>query len=304
MKFALIGAAGYWGKNYLRILSQHENVSDILVCDINQGNLDVVKTNYPELETTTSIDDVMKSNCHAAIICTPVKTHYQIARDLLAAGKHILCEKAFTLTSKEAEVLTLFAEDINLKLAVGHTFIFNSCVKYISGLLESGLLGDIYYVNMVRVGSSPVRQDVGCIIDLATHDISMLINWFGMPDSVSSFGNSYLNDGMEDFAVVNFKFPDEVIASVTCSWLHPRKERSVTIVGSEGMLIFDDIKQSVTLFNKDGETQATIKYLQPLTEQVNDFIESIIQDRQPLVGGWDGYSVVKVLESCNQALKQ
>lgn len=303
MKIGLLGF-GYWGKNYLRILSQHENVSDILVCDINQKNLDIVKTNYPELETTTSIDDVMKSNCDAVIVCTPVKTHYQIVRDLLFSGKHILCEKAFTENSTDAETLTLLAENNNLILSVGHTFLHNSCVKIISQLLADNVLGDIYYANMVRVGSSPVRQDVGCTFDLAAHDISMLLEWFGMPNSVTAFGNSYLNDGMEDFAVLNFKFPNEVIASVTCSWLHPKKERTVVIVGSEKMLSFDDIKQTVTLHDKEGEHPIEIKYLQPLTEQVNDFIDSIINDREPLVSGWDGYEVVKVLESCQKALKQ
>lgn len=300
--FSIVGV-GYWN-HYVRILSSMENVDLQLVCDINQSNLDKLKSKYPEIETTTNIDDIIHSNIKNVIVCTPVTTHYSIVRDLLLAGKNVLCEKVFTSTTEEAATLCAIAEDSNLKLAVGHTFIFNSCVKYIKELLENNGLGDIYYVNMVRVGMSPVRQDVSAMWDLAGHDISMLLDWFGMPTSVSAFGNSYLKDGIEDVAVVNLKFENEVIATINCSWLNPRKERTITIVGSEKMLVFDDIKQSVTLFDKEGEHQIDIKYLQPLSEQVDDFVNCIIHNSEPTVNGWDGYSVVQVLEHCQTALKQ
>ena len=300
--FGIVGV-GYWN-HYVRILSSMENVDLQLVCDINQSNLDKLKSKYPEIETTTNIDDIIHSNIQNVIVCTPVTTHYAIVRDLLLAGKNVLCEKAFTYTTEEAETLTVIAEENNLKLAVGHTFLHNSCVKYIKDLLDTNGLGDVYYVSMVRVGMSPVRQDANCIFDLASHDISMVLDWFGMPTSVSAFGNSYLKDGIEDVAVVNLKFENEVIATINCSWLNPRKERSVTIVGSKRMLVFDDIKQSVTLFDKEGEHQQEIKYLQPLEEQVNEFISCVENDTEPMVGGWDGYDVVKIIEYCNEALKQ
>ena len=305
MKIAIIGAGGYWGKNYIRILSQHENVSDILVCDINQKNLDVVKTNYPELETTTSIDDVMKSNCDAVIVCTPYKTHYSIVKDLLLSSKHILCEKTFTETVEQAEELIGIAEANNLKLLVGQTFLYNSLVQKTKEIIDSGELGKLLYITFQRTGKSPIRFDCNSLADLGSHDLSMLLYWLDeMPLSVASFGQAYLQKDIEDVCFVNLKFSNNVIANIHCSWYEPVKKRCVTVVGDKKMLTLDDIAQTLIIHDNEGEHKVDVKYLQPLTEQVDDFINCIINDEEPLSDGYVGRDVVRILEYCQTALKQ
>jgi predicted dehydrogenase len=298
MKISLVGANGYWCGNYIRTLKEL-GVEIGLLCDKNIAGLE--KYNLP---VTDSLDDIMKSDSDGVIVCTPVTTHYNIVKDLLLAGKNVMCEKIFTPTSSQAIELTEIAANNDLKLLVGHTFIFNSCYQFMKQFIEDGGLGDVYYVNMVRVGNSPKRMDIGCVGDLAAHDFSMLIDLFGMPQYVTAFGNSYLNDGLEDIATINLEFKNDVIATITCSWLNPRKERRVTVVGSEAMLVFDDIEKSVTVFNKEGENKIDLEYKSPLKEQVIDFINSIEKDEEPLVGGYEGIQVVKVLEACNESLKQ
>jgi predicted dehydrogenase len=302
MKINVIGL-GYW-QHYPRLVSEHEDCELAMVCDLKEENLEKVKSKYPDVITTTNIDDMIHSDIENVIVCTPVTTHYKIVRDLLMAGKNIMCEKAFTLKGYQASELVEIADANNLILMVGHTFIYNSLVQKIKQFLLDGYLGDIYYVNMVRVGMSPVRQDVNCIYDLSAHDISMVIDWFGMPKYVSAFGNSYLKDKIEDVANINLEFENKTIVNIMCSWLSPQKERKITIVGSKRKLVFDDIEKSLTIFDNDGEHKIDIEYKQPLAEQVNDFYESVTYSRQPIVGGYEGYQVVKVLEACNESLKQ
>lgn len=297
MKIGLIGA-GYWGANYIRTLKEL-GIEIGMLCDKNIAGLE--KYNLP---VTDSLDDVMKSDCGGVIVCTPVTTHYKIVKDLLLAGKNVMCEKVFTQTSEQAKELTDLAEVNGLKLLICHTFIYNSCYQFVKQFIADGGLGEVYYANMVRVGNSPKRMDIGCAGDLAPHDFSMLIDLFGMPKTISAFGNSYLRDGLEDIATINLSFENNVIAAITCSWLNPRKERCVTIVGSEAMLVFDDIKKSVTVFSEGAENKIDIEYKSPLKEQVIDFINCIENDEDPLVGGYEGMQVVSVLESAQKALKQ
>lgn len=304
LKVAIIGF-GYWN-HYARIVNEHPDCELSMICDLKQENLDKAKEQFPNVITTTNHEDaLMDKTISAVIICTPVKTHYGIAWASLFSFKHVLCEKAFTYTESEAKDLILKAKINNVKLSVGHTFSYNSCVKYIKKLLEEKALGDVYYVAMTRVGNSPKRQDVNALWDLGSHDISMLINWFGMPKEVSSFGESYLQDGLEDFCVTNLKFENRVIANIKNSWINPIKRRFVTIVGSEKMLVYDDLSKTVTLYFNDGAVDIwnADQSAEPLKEQVNDFISSIINNHEPLVSGTDGLNVVRVLESCQKSLK-
>ncbi len=303
LKVALVGI-GYWGFHYARLISNHPDCELSMICDLNQEHLDTAKEAYPNVIVTKDINDVIKSKCEAVIVCTPVKTHFDIVSYMMISKKHILCEKAFTKNVDEAQALVNENKFKNLKIEIGHTYIFNSIVQEIKQILDDKLLGDIYYVAMTRVGMSPIRPDCNAIWDLGTHDISMLIYWFGMPTEVSSFGESYLQDGLEDFVVTNLKFKNKVIANIKNSWINPVKRRYVTIVGSEGMLVFDDIEKSLCRYDKAGFVgKSTAPPNEPLKEQVDDFIDSIISNREPLVTGQDGFNVVRVLEACQTSLK-
>jgi len=213
-------------------------------------------------------------------------------------------EKAFTSNSDEAKDLIKTAEANNVKLTVGHTYQHNDAVKYIKKLLDDKALGDIYYVSMTRVGMSPIRNDVNALWDLGAHDLSMLVNWFGMPKNVSSYGKSYLQDGLEDFVITNLEFENNVIANVRNSWLNPVKRRNITIVGSNKMVTFDDLEKTVEVYNKKGERLkvGTFK-TEPLAEQLDDFVQAIVKNKEPLVSGTDGLRVVELLEAAQTSLK-
>lgn len=304
MKVALVGG-GYWGRNYARILKEYSD-KDIelkVVCDRSEAACNDIENEFG-CYTTTSISEVIYGNVDAVIICTPCKTHYKIASDCLKSGKHVLVEKPLTYTSKEAQELCYLASDKKLVLQVGHTFEYNLLTKYIQQILNQNYLGRIYYMDFVRVGMSPVRQDVSALWDLATHDISMALSFIGeQPEYVRAYGNSYLQDGLEDVVTTHLHFGNNVIANIHCSWLNPVKERKVTIVGSEKMLVFDDIKREIVIYDKFGTFTPQVEYAQPLTEQIDDFFYAIEHGTQPLVTGNIGLSVVKILEKCQKSIE-
>lgn len=305
LKVGIIGAGGYWAKNYIRIVQRHPDCVVESVCDSNRDNLnDAMRLVSP---TTMFAPDykmlLNKDLINCAIVCTPVSSHYGIVGELLNNGIHVLCEKAVTDFSGGAKELIEIAEEGNVVLAVGQTYYYNSMVQKVKQLLDENYLGDVYYVSMTRVGNSPKRNDCNSFWDLAPHDISMLNYWFGLPKSISLFGKSYLRDGLEDFCVANLELQKGVIASIKCSWLNPVKRRVVTIVGSKKMLVFDDIEKSLVVYEGEKQEKIDIEYKEPLKEQVNDFIASILYDRQPLCGGKEGLDVVKVLEAGTNSLK-
>lgn len=305
LKFGVIGAGGYWGKNYLRLFKDHPDAELVAVCDSNSDNLEKIKQDYPNVTAYADSGDFVKHyDFDCGIVCTPVKIHAKLVADLLGMQKHVLCEKAFTSNSEDAKTLIKFADYNKKKLAVGHTYIHNTCVGYIKELLDKKEFGDVYYVSMTRVGMSPVRQDVNAAWDLGAHDFSMLIHWFGMPKNVSSYGKSYLNDGVEDVVFSNLEFENNIMAHVKNSWLNPTKNRTVTIVGSKKMIVFDDIEKSVEVYDSKGKLE-NVHDLDndPLRKQLGDFIGTISLDVKPLVTGEDGLNVVKVLEAATQSLK-
>ncbi len=301
MKIGVIGI-GYWN-HYVRLISEHPDCELTIVCDLNQENLDKVKQKYPNVAITTKSEDLYEYYLDGVVICTPVTTHFKLCNGFIIQGIPILCEKAFTYTSGSANWLIDIAEDKNVPILVSHTYEYNSCVQHIKKLLDEKALGDIYYVSMTRVGLSPIRQDCNAFWDLGAHDVSMLINWFGMPQSVSASGNSYLQDGLHDVVFANLEFSNNIMAHIKCSWLNPVKRRNITIVGSEKMLTFDDIQKEVIIYDKQGEYLQQIEYKEPLKEVVNDFVEVIKNNKKPLVDGLKGLKVVHVLEAAQRSLE-
>jgi len=290
LNIGVVGAGGYWGKNYIRILSEQGDV-DLHICDLSEKSLDALKQGYKRvLTSTTNFESLFDVHLDGVVICTPVTTHFKIANAFILQGIPILCEKAFTYTSGSANWLIDIAEDKNVPILVSHTYEYNSCVQHIKKLLDEKALGDIYYVSMTRVGLSPIRQDCNAFWDLGAHDVSMLINWFGMPQSVSASGNSYLQDGLHDVVFANLEFSNNIMAHIKCSWLNPVKRRNITIVGSEKMLTFDDIQKEVIIYDKQGEYLQQIEYKEPLKEVVNDFVEVVKNNKKPLVDGIKGLS--------------
>jgi predicted dehydrogenase len=187
----------------------------------------------------------------AVVIATPVHTHYELAAQALRAGKHTFVEKPLAPSTEMAEDLLDIADAYERVLVCGHTFLYSPPVQAVKGLLEKGMLGDIYFASSSRVNLGLHQKDVSVIWDLGPHDFSILLYWLGeLPATIRAVGRDSIVKGIADVAFVTMTFASGIVANVELSWLAPSKLRRTVLVGSERMVIYEDgAPEPVRLFD-------------------------------------------------------
>lgn len=282
---------------------------------------------FPSVTFTESSTEIIDTEEIGAIfIATPTFTHYELCKQALLAGKHVFCEKPLTLKTDESRELTNLAESRGLTLMVGHIFLFNPGVLHLKKQLEDGVLGRIFYMDAVRTNLGPIRQDVGAIYDLASHDISIfnfLLN--DLPKKVTAIGGRHIQGDREDMAFLTLEYPNATYCHVHVSWLNPRKVRQLTVVGDQKMAVWDDMNplEPVRIYDKGlaekpyydsfGQFQMIlrdsditiprIRMFEPLLRQAEHFIDCVQKQRPPLSGGRCATAVVQVLEAAMQSMQ-
>jgi len=318
-----IVGAGYWGPNYLRVFNELEGRCTHC-CDLNDANLRKVKKVWPSTVITKDYGEVARSDVDGVVITTPLDTHYAVARCCLEEGKHVLIEKPFTSTSREAEELIRMAEKNDLILMAGHVYRYNSGIVKLKEVMAG--LGDIYYASAERVGLGPIRKRANVLWDLAVHDISISTYLFGNPRTVSAEGASFIQKGVEDVVFLNLKFPNNVTFTMYATWIAPEKVRKITVVGSRAMVVFDDVRKSEMLKVYEREVNKSlldstpeycnhqsivtlgdvylprVEQSEPLKNQAAHFLECISENKKPTTDGHDGLKVIKILEAAQRSL--
>src|SRR6202043_812935 len=201
-----------------------------------------VRKAYPGISTTSDPNDVLRSpQIDAVAVITPVWTHYELSKAALENGKHVFVEKPLTSSAAQAEELVELAARKNLTIMVDHTFLFTGAVRKIRELNDSGILGDLYYYDSLRVNLGLFQHDVSVIWDLAPHDLSIMDHLIkGDPEAIVATGECHLN-GVEDVAFMTIYFPNNVIAHINVNWLSPVKIRTTLIGGQKKMLVWNDL---------------------------------------------------------------
>lgn len=327
LKIGIIGV-GYWGKHHLRVFSK-------LPCDlIGIADLDPAKEKLAKEYKIKFFTDFKKllKKVDAVSIVTPPFTHFKIAKKALQQGKHVLVEKPFVLTKKEALELISMAQMKDKTLMIGHIYLYHPAVLELKQIVENGLLGKIYYVICQRLNLGIVRWDVNSLWNFAPHDLSALLYLFDMvPTEVSCFGHSYLQKDIEDISFLTLKFPQDILAHLIYSWLHPSKVRGLTIVGSKKMAVFDDVDPNAPLkiYDKGVEVQKlekekewknfgefkmkirfgdvitpSLEIREPLEAEIQHFLHCISTGETPRSDGVSGLKIVSILESATKSLKK
>ena len=334
INLAVVGC-GYWGKNYIRLLSQMADVNLVAICDRDKEQLRKNKTRIlssqsgPRLQLFTDYHKMLEmSDLNGVIICTNPNTHYNLAVDAFNAGKHVFLEKPMTLKSETSQQLIDLAEEKHRILMVGHIFLYNAAVLQIKDYIRNGQLGTIYYMYSKRTNLGPIRPDVNALWDLAPHDIS-IFNYFldETPAWVSATATSFLRENNEDVGFITLGYPSGKLAHIHVSWADPHKEREVVVVGSEQRIVFNDVSsiEKVRIFEKgvstsrktyedygefqlsyrDGEIiSPAIKLSEPLRSEVEHFIHCINYDTAPRSDGYNGLVVVQAMEAIDQSMAQ
>src|SRR6266480_6280733 len=318
LRFAVIGW-GYWGPKIARNLDSLPHASVTMVADLDARRL--ASLQQPWTQTTTQIEDVFRSDVDAVVIATPVRTHYNLAKQALLHGKHVLVEKPLTASVAEAEELVALSQQLNRILMVGHTFEYSPAVNELRKLVQSGALGKIFRIEAERVNLGLFRSDINVIWDLAPHDISILLYLVGKkPEQIRVQAQAHIQSQIHDVAHLDLSYADGMAAHIHVSWLHPCKIRRVTVIGDLRMVVYDDTNpaEMLKIYNKGADIHADpvvsyrfgaitiphIDWIEPLRLECEDFANSILLGTQPRAHGGVGLAVVEVLAAAQQALEK
>jgi len=306
-KICVIGG-GRWGENHIRTLFQMGNLAGIV--ETNSQRMGELLEKYP-VQGFTQIDDAIQQEFDGYILATPAETHYPVARKLLERGLSILIEKPMALSSKHSRELLEIAGRTKARLMVGHLLLFHPAIRKIKEIIDSGKIGRLYYIYSTRLNLGTVRTEENVFWSFAPHDISVLDYFVGQPPlKIQAKGAKFLQNNIYDVTIAQFEYPDNIHAHIFVSWLHPFKEQRLVVVGSRGMISFDDssLEKNILYYNKridwmDGrpvkveqpDEIITYEKSMPLAEELKYFIENLDKEIN-ISSGRTGHEVVKVLE--------
>ena len=326
IKVAQIGV-GYWGPNLLRNLVANKDCEVVRVVDMSEERRAFVLSLYPSVAVTSKVEDIWQDDSiDAVVIATPAGTHFSLVMQALNAGKHVLVEKPMATTVGEIEQIGTVANGKGLVAMVGHTFLYNSAVRYIKNLIDTGELGDIRYIYSQRLNLGRIRSDIDALWNLAPHDVSIIQYWLGNPSPAQTTrrGMSYVQEGIDDVVFLNLQYGMGVMANIHVSWLDPHKVRKMTIVGSRKMAVYDDVAESkIAIYDKGVDVVASleenmpfdrtgfpqfslrsgdvllpkIEWQEPLSVEIRHFLDCIGQGAECITGIEHARKVVSILST-------
>lgn len=328
-----IVGAGYWGPNLLRNLVETPGCQVAYVCDARAEALARVAKRFAQVRATTRYHDLLEDDGLDAIaIATPAATHAELATLALTAGKHVLVEKPLCADVAAGEKLVALAHARKLTLMVGHTFEYNMAIRKLRQVIGEKTFGKVVYAYSRRVNLGIVREDVNALWNLAPHDVSIILYLFDeYPSSLSAQGLAHIRPGVEDVAFMHLEFPSGRIAHIHVSWLDPSKARSLTIIGSRQMAVYDDLDPEARLriYDRGFEIEPItsgldhaspssytfraragdilcphIDWKEPLAVECQHFVQTIREGGVPLTDGINGLRVVQVLEAASLSMLQ
>jgi len=307
----MIGA-GRWGGNWIRTLASLPGTQLRWVCDVSSTALERIRQHYPNVKTTTRVDDLCEDpGLDGLVIATIAPTHFDVARKAMLAGKHVMVEKPMTLTTRDAIELTEIAQRLHRVLMVGHLLEYHPIIRYLRQMIDSGELGEVQCLYQQRLNLGTIRADENAWWSLAPHDISVANRLLGAaPISVQCRGQNIVSPNVADVVYAVLEYPGGKLAHVHVSWLDPQKARKLVLVGSRKMAIFDDAADpklivqdkgferngSIVTLKQGATTTPKIDGGEPLALEAQHFIDCMRNGNRPLSDGVAGAHVVSVLE--------
>lgn len=325
---AVIGC-GYWGPNLIRNFSTCPMTRVVAVCDQDAGRLRRAQSLCPGAKAVRDFRYVLDNPAvDAVVIATPIATHASIALAALDARKHVLVEKPLAANVADAELMVRQAEEVKRVLMVDHTFIYSPPVRKIKELIDAGELGELYYIDGVRINLGLFQHDANVLWDLAPHDLSILDYLLGrLPRSLSAFGACHVDTDreIEDIAYLNLDFGNGLLASFHVNWLSPVKIRYFIVGGKKRSIVYNDLDASekVKVYDRgvtiDRDPEARrgllinyrsgdvwiphIENVEPLQVMVKHFAECVVNGTIPITDGRSGLRVVRILDAAQRSIK-
>lgn len=327
---AVIGA-GYWGPNLVRSALATPELNLRWLCDLDIDRAKSVLGSNSGVSSTASFDDVLADpEVEAVAIATPAATHFDLVRAALESGKHVLVEKPLTPTVAEGHKLNDIARAHGRVLMCDHTYCYTPAVQRIRELIRGGEIGDLQFLDSVRINLGLVQPDVDVMWDLAPHDLSILD--FILPDdvvpqAVAAHVGDPLGTGRACLAYMSVWLSNGALAHVHVNWLSPTKVRTTLIGGSRRTIVWDDMNPVARIMihdrgvdlvpaaalAPDERRQALISYRvgdmrapalperEALRNVMSEFAGAIAEKRAPLTDGAFGIRVLTMLEAASKS---
>ncbi|MEN6486345.1 MAG: Gfo/Idh/MocA family oxidoreductase [Syntrophobacteraceae bacterium] len=314
---AVVGS-GYWGKNLVR--NYYELGVLKLICDRDEAVLAQFRAKYPDVDTCPDLSGILKrQDIQGVIIGTPAETHFELARQVLLAGKNVYVEKPLVLDEIEARELIALARERRLVLMVGHLLQYHPAFVRLKELSSSGELGRINYIYSHRLNLGKIRREENILWSFAPHDISMILALAGeSPEAVLATGGNYLHSRIADVTTSHLEFPSGLRAHIFVSWLHPFKVQQLVVVGDRKMAVFDDTQpwdnklllyphqirweNHIPVPTRAESEKVDIPQAEPLRLECEHFLHCISRGEEPVTNGEEGLRVLKILNACQRSL--
>ncbi len=307
MRYGVIGACGYWGANWVRVLSHLDML--YAVCDTDVSKLKIIDAKFLEenqqIKIFDSIDQMLKINLDGVFIVTPPQTHADIAIKAIKNNFNVFIEKPLAVNLEESYKIFDYSKKTDVIIMLGHTFLYHNAIRKFKELLPE--LGKLRTLYTVRANYGRYQQQ-GILSDLLPHDLSIFsfITGSDKPTAIKSNLNSH-----NDMAYVSLTFND-VECSSFLSWSYPEKTRKLIGIGNKGILEWDlgwehiafhkkwiEENNNIFLHRDDG----TIKFKlsndsEPLINEALHFTKCIKKHKKPLTSIEEGIKVMEMLELC------
>ncbi|GAB4247131.1 Gfo/Idh/MocA family oxidoreductase [Deferrisoma sp.] len=320
VQVAVLGA-GYWGKNLVR--NFHDLGVLAHVCDPSREAQDRTSQSYPDVAVSGDFEAVLSDPSITAVaIAAPAALHYTLAERALRQRKHVFVEKPLALTYEDGEALVKLSRDMGLTLFVGHILQYHPAVVKLKEIVRRGGIGRLQYIYSRRLSLGKIRREENILWSFAPHDISVILSLTGEdPSYLDAVGCNFLHERIADVTMTTLKFPSGIGAHIFVSWLNPFKEQKLVVVGSDGMLVFDDTQpvegklvlypheikwennQPVPVKAEGQSIDLRSSWKEPLRAECEAFLDAITTGVPAITSGEEGLRVLAVLEQSQKALE-
>ena len=314
-KVCVVGA-GKWGMNHVRTLFELQALGGVV--EANKNQREELISLYPDIPVFSTVKESFEDPFDGYTVATPVETHFSLTKLILENGNHVLVEKPITLKKSDAVILNKIAEKLNVNLMTGHLLLFHPAIREIRKMIQAGKIGKLQYIYSNRLNLGAVRTEENILWSFAPHDISLFQFLIGkIPNSVLSRGGAFLQPHIHDTTMTVLQYPENIVGHIFVSWLHPFKEHRLVVIGSRGMVSYEDSSEEKELLfykkgidwiqgepiKREGATEV-IKYnpALPLTEELQYFINHLDGTPITVANGRNGIEVLDILEKATESL--
>lgn len=312
LRVGVLGA-GRWGRSLIRNLHMLGVLA--AVADPRPATREEIAARYPDIPAYADHADMMASDVRAIVVATPAFTHAKLAIEALRAGKDVFVEKPFALTVADAESVVKEAEAAGRLLMVGHLLLYQPAVVWLREFLSSGRIGWVASLYQDRLNLGTVRTVENSLWSLGVHDVAAILYLVGEePMRIATWGQAIIRPDIQDDMHLHMLFPDGAEAHIHNSWLWPEQRRRLTIVGTEAMVVLDEVDQTVRLYRRrvnanlsvqdDGDEVLFRGDTEPLRHELEHFLECLATGSRPRSDGESAVRVVRVLTHADEQMRE